>query len=88
MENQKNCMCAELHYPCLWHYKIIGTDSDQIRAAIAEVIQGAECHISHSNSSNTGRYHCLNLELIVSSEETRNQIFQSLKSNPNVKMVL
>lgn len=78
----------ELEYPCPWHYKIIGSDSGEIRAAIADVLKGADCLISHSNSSNTGRYHCLNLEIVVRSEDERNQIFQALKSNPYVKMVL
>lgn len=88
MEDQMKCDRLILEYPCVWLYKVIGSDPDQIRAAIAEVIQGSDCIITHSNSSESGKYHCLNLEINVFSEENRNQIYLSLVNHPDIKMIL
>lgn len=78
----------ELEYPCTWVYKLIGPDQDLLRKAIAEVVQGRECTVSLSNSSRTGKYHCLNLEITVHSEEDRAVNHQALKNHPDVTMVL
>lgn len=75
-------------YPCSWLYKIIGEDQEQIRHAAETVIAGEPCTISLSKSSKTGKYHCLNVELIVHTEEQRNALFALLKNHPHIKMVL
>ena len=86
---QKDCNCkAKLDYPCQWLYKVIGTDHEQLRHAIAEIINDSPCKISLSNSSSSGKYLCLNLEITVQSEEVRNSIFSGLKKHPHIKMVL
>jgi putative lipoic acid-binding regulatory protein len=75
-------------YPCSWLYKIIGEDQEQMRLAAETVITEESCSISVSNSSKTGKYHCLNVELTVHTEEQRNTIFTLLKKHPHIKMVL
>ena len=86
---QKNDMCkAKLDYPCQWLYKVIGTDHEQLRQAIREIITNIPCEINLSNSSSSGKYLCLNLEITVQSEEERNSIYLNLKAHPQVKIVL
>jgi putative lipoic acid-binding regulatory protein len=78
----------KLVYPCEWLYKVIGPDKEQLYQAITHVIKDSSCSITHSNSSNTGKYHCLNLEVTVQNEEERNLIYEALKEHPQVKIVL
>jgi hypothetical protein len=79
---------AEIDYPCCWLYKVIGEDQQEIRQAIASIIEERRCVITLSNSSRSGKYHCLNVELVVQTEEVRNGLYQTLKSHPAIKMVL
>jgi uncharacterized protein len=79
---------AQVDYPCSWVYKVIGKDQQQVRQAIAEIIQERRCIITRSNSSKSGKYHCLNVELVVQNEELRNGLYRTLKSHPAIKMVL
>jgi len=86
---QENNMCkAQIEYPCLWLYKVIGPDREKLHQALLEIASDGPCDISPSNSSRTGKYHCLNLEMTVQSEEERNSIYLALKSHPQVKIVL
>ena len=86
---QKNDICkAKLDYPCQWLYKVIGTDHEQLRQAIMEIITNIPCEINLSNSSGSGKYLCLNLEITVQNEEERNSIYLNLKAHPNIRIVL
>ena len=78
----------KLIYPCQWLYKVIGADQEQLQQAIMQVVQDTSCSITPSNSSKTGKYHCLNLEITVQNEEERNRIYADLKEHPDVKVVL
>ena len=88
MIRKKNICKAKLEYPCQWLYKVIGTNHEQLRQAIMEIINNIPCEISLSNSSSSGKYLCLNLEITVQSEEERNSIYSGLKSHPLIKIVL
>lgn len=81
--NQK----VSIDYPCLWLYKVIGSDEAKMRAAIADVIAGA-WEITASRSSATGKYLTLNVAVQVEKEETRIAIYEALRKEPSVKMVL
>ena len=78
----------KLIYPCQWLYKVIGADRQQLQQAITHVIRDNSCSISPSNSSKTGKYYCLNLEITVRNEEERDLIYAALKEHPHVKVVL
>lgn len=78
----------KLIYPCQWLYKVIGSDKEQLQQAIVQILPNVSCSITHSNSSRTGKYHCLNLEITVQNEEERNLIYKELKEHPDVKIVL
>jgi len=78
----------EIDYPCPWGYKVIGTDMERLRSAIAEVIQERPHTVTPSNRSVTGKDHCLNVEIVVASEECRLEIYEGLRRHPAVKIVL
>ena len=77
-----------LEYPCKWIYKIIGTDEDQMRCAVKEILRDRNYSISHSRSSETAKYHCLNVELLVESENQRKSFYDTLKAHPAIKIIL
>lgn len=77
-----------MDYPCAWVFKVIGSDPTALRDAAAEVFGNTPCAIAPSNSSRTGKYHCLDLEVTVADEETRNTFHRMLKKHAAVKLVL
>lgn len=78
----------ELEYPCSWCYKLIGYEKEAIERAIHEVILEREHNLTHSNSSKTGKYVSMNLDLVILNEDERNFIYEALKAHQNIKMVL
>jgi len=78
----------QIEYPCQWLFKVIGSDPEKLQRTLMEIVHDDSCDISFSISSRTGKYHCLNLEVTVRSEEERNAIFMALKAHPQVKIVL
>jgi uncharacterized protein len=78
----------QLEYPCPWVYKIIGSDENEMRRAVEEIICDRTCKISHSRSSEKSKYHCLNVELLVESESHRMTLYEALKAHRAVKIVL
>jgi len=79
---------VQLSYPCRWVYKIIGPDADEMKRAVAEIIRDSEYELSLSRSSKTAKYHSLNVELSLDSEEQRLTLYDALKSHRAVKLVL
>ena len=77
-----------LEYPCRWLYKVIGDDLEALQRAALEIIGSQSCAISRSNSSRTGKYHCLDIEVEFKNETNRNTIYQALKNHPQVKLTL
>lgn len=78
----------ELSYPCSWCYKLIANDTESLISAIKDVLDEREHKLTHSNSSKTGKYLSMNLDMLVHNEDDRNFIYQSFKSHKNIKMVL
>ena len=77
-----------IQYPCIWSYKIIGQDKELLRIAATNAAAHKHHTISESNKSSGGKYHSLNLETEVSCDDERLGIFEKLKSDGNVKIVL
>jgi putative lipoic acid-binding regulatory protein len=78
----------KLEYPCSWVYKIIGPDKEKMQSAVAETIRDCKYKISLSHTSQTSKYVCLNVELTVESESQRTALYEALKANSDIKMVL
>jgi putative lipoic acid-binding regulatory protein len=88
MSPKKGDEQPEIEYPCTWVYKVIGQDCTLLKDIITATCSPTEVSISHSQTSSKGKYHSLNAELIVTSEEVRLSIYETLKSDPAVKIVL
>jgi len=78
----------ELTYPCSWTYKVIASEQKALQEAIKEVIQEREHKLTTSNTSKTGKYTSMNLDLLVHNEDDRTFIFEALKKHQDIKMVL
>jgi putative lipoic acid-binding regulatory protein len=78
----------EIKYPTRWEYKIIGSDVDEMLAAVEECIQGLNYQVASSNVSSNENYFSLNVNLIVPSEIVRDIIFQKLSNHPAIKIVI
>ena len=82
-ENQK----VSIDYPCLWNYTVIGSDEAGMRAAIADATAGAG-DVTASRSSATGKYVSLKIAVQVENEQIRIAIYEALRNEPSVKMVI
>jgi uncharacterized protein len=78
----------EIAYPCTWTYKVIGEDRAQLKEVITAACSPHAVLLSHSHSSSKGKYHSVNAELVVPNETVRLRIYEILKSNAAVKIVL
>ena len=79
---------AIIHYPCRWLYKVIGTDREKLRQNLEALLQDCSYSVTFSNASATEKYHCLNVEVMVENEAKRLAIYEALKAEPSVKIVL
>jgi uncharacterized protein len=77
-----------LEYPCNWCYKLIATERRALEQAVRDVISQREHKLTHSNSSKTGKYTSMNLDLLVHNEDDRTFIYEALKKHQDIIMVL
>ena len=75
-----------IEYPCSWEYRIISTAEEDIRRAVAVVV-GADEHIL-KRANQKGKYLSMSLELVVSDQESRDQIHRRLGEQPGIRMVM
>ena len=91
----------ELEYPCNWCYKVIASEKEALQNAVKDVINEREqtvngedseankgYKLTDSNSSKTGKYVSMNLDLLVHNEDDRKFIYDALKKHQDIKMVL
>ena len=79
---------AQIDYPCVWQYKLIGMDRQAIQAAVAFHLSDVPYSLSDSRKSGGGKYLSMNLEVSVESDEQRQCLHLALSGHPAVKMVL
>jgi uncharacterized protein len=77
-----------INYPCVWSYRIIGQDDQVLRNAVSNALGDEEHQISFANKSSGGKYKSLNVEVRVHSEQERADIFERLRKDPNVIVVI
>ena len=78
----------DITYPCTWIYKLFGMDQDGMCRAVEQTLAGAEYNLSLSRSSRYGKYHCMNLEILVNSEQDRDGIYQALVNQRAFVLIL
>ncbi|WP_245535149.1 HP0495 family protein [Sulfuricurvum kujiense] len=78
----------ELEYPCNWCYKVVAHERAGIEIAALEIFTERRYTLTPSNSSKSGKYISMNLELLVHNEDERTYFYETLKAHPHIKMVL
>lgn len=78
----------DIHYPCIWQYKVIGREPQRVEEAIREACAPHSSVITYSHSSAGGKYHSFNAEITVADETTRLTIYRALHQHPAIKIVL
>lgn len=76
----------EIDYPCVWEYRVIGSDREHLMGAIREIVGNRNHCLVDGHQK--GPWLSLSLELTVHDEAERNDLYVSLKSIAGVKMVL
>ena len=78
----------EIHYPCVWQYKVIGADGESVQRAVREICKPVPVSITYSHSSSSGKYHSFNAEIEVQDDEARLSLYRALQDHPDIKVVL
>lgn len=78
----------ELDYPCTWCYKVVAYERAGIEIAALEIFCERPYSLNPSNTSKSGKYISMNLELLVHNEDERTYFYETLKAHPHIKMVL
>jgi putative lipoic acid-binding regulatory protein len=88
-KNLSTCsQSPEIVYPCLWVYKVIGKNQDDMREAIMAACTPHPVKISSSRASSKGSYWSFNAEIEVKDEPMRLSLYQSLSNHPAITLVL
>ena len=78
----------DIDYPCSWEYTVIGPSARSIREAVGRIVAERDHTLVPSNTSRTGKYSSMKLQLTVASSEDRDAIFRALADHPHVTIVL
>ena len=78
----------EIDYPTRWGYTLFGRDIQQLRAVVDLLLRDAVYEASQGNSSRTGKYVSLRLEVLVHSDDDRTSIFHRLASHEAVVRII
>ncbi len=84
---QDSCK-PEISYPCLWQYKLIGQDRNQLLEAIKQCVTESPYTLNDSNTSSGGKYVSMSLELTVNDEPQRLKFYRDFAAHAAVKVVL
>ncbi len=77
-----------LDYPCKWEYKIITEHFDKLKEFINDLLKNREYNLTFSKKSKNGKYDSYILSLIVKNDDDRKGIYESLKKDENVKIII
>jgi len=88
MNTKNNKGTADIEYPCSWLYTIIGTNTEDIRNAVHDILGDRPRRLETSRTSVGGKYVSVNLTVIVHDETTRHDIYLRLMKHPSVKIIL
>ncbi|HVO32874.1 MAG TPA: DUF493 domain-containing protein [Elusimicrobiota bacterium] len=77
-----------IQYPCSWTYAVIGEAERDVRAAVEAVMGQRDHRVAFSKQSAQGKYTSLHVELTVTSEQDRNDLFVALQKQPGVRTVI
>ena len=64
-----------IEYPCRWNYKAVGRDKFELKREISSAIFEKDFKISSSKASKNGKFISLNVDVLVSSDEERREVY-------------
>ncbi len=79
---------AQIDYPCVWQYKVIGKNQQTLQVAVSEQLGDTPYSLSGSRCSSTKKYCSMNLEVSVESNEQRQALYHALSEHSEIKAVL
>ena len=77
-----------INYPINWEYKLITDVSDDLKKSIKELLGNRNYKLVFSKKSKNGKYDSYILSLVVHSDEDRKSIYESLKKDKNIKIII
>lgn len=77
----------KIQYPCQWHYRIIGNDKKELNEAALEILD-KEFITAPCKESKSGKYHSINIEVLINNQQERDEIFTKLRKDPRIYYVL
>ncbi len=87
MENLKDKK-LELQYPCNWDYKVIVNKECNIKDVTNGVFGEREHKVEKSNKSKGDKYQSYKVSTLVHNDDDRKELFEQLRKDDNVKIVL
>jgi uncharacterized protein len=78
----------ELEYPVSWQYKLIGMSHNEIHAHAVHVLKEKPFSLTPSNTSSSGKFVSVTLEVLVYSDDERLYIYEELRTAECIKYVL
>ncbi|MFZ5797099.1 MAG: HP0495 family protein [Desulfobulbaceae bacterium] len=78
----------KIDYPCRWQYKIIAESKTEIRRAVEQYVRERPLVLADSHVSSRGRYVSMNLDVTVSSDAERLELYRLLAGDPAIRVVL
>ena len=77
-----------LEYPLKWEYKIIADIKDDIKKVVKTLLGDRDYSLKNSKTSKKGRYQSYTLSVLVHSDDDRKTIYEELKKDTYIKMIL
>ena len=87
-QSNSNNPTSKIHYPCTWEYTLFGSNVEDMKTAVQDIIKEQVYHISESRRSKKGNYLSLRVTLMVMSEEQNRQYYNLLGEHPAIRIVL
>ena len=67
---------------------MIGSDEQSVREAVLEVVDVPDVTMERSNTSSSGKFVSINVEVTVQDHDQRQGLFEALRGHDAVRMVL
>ncbi len=77
-----------LNYPCEWEYKLITDSSDDLKNSIKDLLGNRVYRLLFSKKSKNGKYDSYILNLTVFNDDDRKSIYEALKKDKNIKIII
>lgn len=78
----------QIDYPCIWRYRVIGFNRDNVLAAIRQVFHDNADIAKMEHVSSHGKYVALNCAIEVKNDSERLAYFEGLTQQPGIIMVI